>query len=117
VVAARYGRSNLGCLVFALIVAAALYFGANVAEVYYRYYRLTDAMSQSVRFARQKGDADIKAHLATFADSIGLPEAAGKVRVRRNGRVIRISSEYYEHVEMPLFVRELYFNPHAEGPL
>jgi hypothetical protein len=85
--------------------------------VYYRYYRLQDAMQQSVRFASQKGDADIKLHLATFADSIGLPEGAGKVLVRRNGRVIRISSEYYEHVELPLLVREIYFNPHAEGPL
>lgn len=116
-VRARRGRGNLGCLVMLLFIAAALYFGANVAEVYYRYYRLRDAMTQSVRFASQKGDADIKSHLATFADSIGLPEAAGKVRIRRSTKLIRISSEYYEHVELPLFVREIYFNPHAEGPL
>jgi len=117
VVRARYGRSSLGCLFTALIIAAALYFGVNVGEVYLRYFRFRDAMTQNVRFASQRGDAEIKARLATFADSIGMPEGASKVRVRRTTRGIRISSEYYEHVELPLYVREIYFNPHAEGPL
>jgi hypothetical protein len=113
----RHGRSNLGCLVVALLLAAGLYFGVNVGEVYLRYYRFRDAMTQNVRFASQRSDGEIKARLATFADSIGLPEGASKVRVRRTTHLIRISSEYYEHVELPLIIREVFLNPHAEGPL
>ena len=116
-VRARGGKANLGCLFAALIVAATLYFGVNIGEVYLRFYRYRDAMAQSVRFGARKSDGEIKTTLAIFADSLGLPEAAGKVRVRRAGKRIRVSSEYYEHVELPLMVREVYFNPSAEGPL
>ena len=42
-------------------------------------------------------------------------EAAGEVTLQRDGRHIEIESEYYEHIELPLYVREVRFNPHAEG--
>jgi hypothetical protein len=36
--------------------------------------------------------------------------------VRRTAKEISIESDYYERVELPLYVREVHFNPHAEGP-
>ncbi len=116
-VIARAGRSSLGCLIGALLLAAGAYFGVNVAEPYLRYYRFRDAMSQTVRFADQRTDAQIKARLATFADSLGLPSDAAKIVVRRRPHVITVSSEYYERVELPLVAREIFFNPSAEAPL
>ena len=114
-VSARPGRSTLGCLIPLLLVAAVIYFGINVGEVYFRFYQFQDAMRQEVRFAAHNSDAVIVRRLQQQADSLGLPEAAGVVTLQRDGRHIEMESEYYEHIELPLFVREVHFNPHAEG--
>lgn len=110
-VAPRGGASKLGCLVTLLIGAAVAYFGANVAEVYVRFYRFRDAMAQEARFARQNSDDDIRKHLRALADSLDLPEDASQVRVRRSANRITISAEYHETVEFPMFVRTLRFAP------
>jgi hypothetical protein len=111
----RSGRSSLGCLFTLLVLAAIVYFGVNVGEVYFRFYQYQDAMRQEVRFAAHNTDAVILRHLREEADSLGLPEAAGLVTLQRDGRHIELESEYYEHIELPLTVREVHFNPHAEG--
>jgi hypothetical protein len=111
----RRGSSSLGCLFTLLVLAAVVYFGINVGEVYFRYYQYKDAMRQEVRFAAHNNDAVIVRHLQEEADSLGLPDAAHKVLVQRDGRHIEVEAEYYEHVELPLMVREVYLNPHAEG--
>lgn len=116
-VTARRGASSLGCLVTLLVVVAIAYFGANAAEVYIRYYRYRDAMNQAVRFAAHTTDASIRRDLRAFADSLGLPDGAQNVTVRRGRGIIAISSDYYEQIELPLMVREVHLNPHAEGPL
>lgn len=111
----RRGSSSLGCLFTLLIVAAVLYFGVNAGEVYFRYYQYKDAMRQEVRFAAHNSDAVIIRHLRAQADSLELPEGAHNVVVQRDGRHIEIEAEYYDHIELPLTVREVYLNPHAEG--
>lgn len=113
----RSGRSSLGCLFGLLVLTAIGYFGVNVGEVYGRYFRLKDAMAQEVRFAGSRTDADIKRRLQAFADSVGLPEDAGLIGVKRGAHSISVWSEYDERVELPLFVREFHFIPSAEGQL
>jgi hypothetical protein len=100
-----------------LLVAAALYFGVNVGEAYWRFYEYEDAMRQEVRFAKQIPDDRIKLHLSALADSLGLPEEAGEVIINRTTEDISVSAEYSEQVELPLFVRQIRFKPHAEGRL
>lgn len=114
-VSQRRGRSTLGCLFSLLIVAAVVYFGLNAGEVYFRFYQYQDAMKQEVRFAAHNSDAAILRRLREQADSLGLPEAAGRVTLQRDGRTIEIESEYYENIELPLTVREIRFNPRASG--
>lgn len=116
-VTARRGRSTMGCLFMLLLLTAAGYFAVQIGEPYLRYYRFQDAMQQEARFARTRTDEAIKRRLSALADSLGMPEEAGHVTVRRRASSISIWSEYYEHVEMPLFLREIYFNPTAEGDL
>jgi len=87
----------------------------NIGEVYFRFFQYQDAMRQEVRFATHNSDDVILRHLQAQVDSLGLPEAAGEVTLQRDGRHIEMESEYYEHIELPLFVREVRFNPHAEG--
>jgi hypothetical protein len=117
VVTGARGRASLGCLVALLLLTAALYFGVNVAEVYWRYVRFKDAMAQEVRFAHLRTDPVIARRLASRADSLGLPVAAHQIVVRRdaNSRYISIAADYTEQVELPGFVRTLHLAPRAEG--
>lgn len=111
----RRGASSLGCLVPLLIVSAIAYFGVNIGETYLRYYRYRDAMEQEARFAGRRTDADIERILRAKADSLGLPESAQQLEIERERRTIRISTNYYERVELPLVVREIHFQPRAEA--
>jgi len=111
VVTARRGTSRLGCLVGVLLVVTLAYFGFNIGEVYVRFYRLKDAMAQEARFAHNRDDEAIRLRLAAVADSLGLPDDAGRVQITRDATRIIIKSSYNEHVELPLFVREFHFAP------
>jgi hypothetical protein len=114
VVGRRRGRANFGCLFGILLLVTAVYFGVNVGEPYFRYYRFLDGMNQEARFSSQFTDEQIQTRLAALADSLGLPEAAGKVRIRREPNRISLSSSYYERVEMPLIARDILFAPQVE---
>ena len=110
-VSARRRLGRLGCLLSLLVVVTEVYFGMNVVEVYVRFYRLRDAMVQEARFAGSRTDSAIVARLAATADSLGLPYEAARFRVRRESARIIIRTEYLEHVELPLHVREFRFAP------
>ena len=112
----RYGRSQIGCLLSLAIVCAAVYFVVGLGEVFWNYYQYVDRMKQEVRFAASRSDAVIKRRVAAFADSLGLPEAARLVHVKRGQKIISIWAEYYDNIEFPGFVREMHFNPQASGP-
>ena len=113
-VTGRRGRTRLGCPFTLLILAALGYFGLQVGEVYYRFYRFQDAMAQEARFAARRDDAEIVSRLRATADSLDLPEAAGRIRVRRTADRISIFAEYYDRLPLPLVTREILFTPHAE---
>ena len=110
----RRGRANFGCLFTILLLVTVVYFGINVGEPYFRYYRFLDGMKQEARFSARFTDEQIQIRLAALADSLGLPEAAGRIRVRRASNRISLSSSYYERVELPLMVRDILFSPQAE---
>ena len=111
----RAGKSSLGCLIMLLLLAGAGYFGFNVGEAYFRYYRFRDAMNQQAIFAAHESDAQIQRELSFFADSIGLPEDAKAVDVSRQNGVIDISADYTETVEFPYYVRHIHFTPSVES--
>jgi hypothetical protein len=91
-----------------------VYFAVQVGEPYLRYFRFVDGMKQEARFSARFTDEEIQRRLAALADSLGLPEAAGHVRVRRASNRISLSTSYYERVEMPLIVRDILFTPQAD---
>ena len=107
----RRGTSRLGCLVSLLLLSAVAYFGFNIGEVYFRFLRLKDAMVQEARFAHNRTDEAIRLRLVAAVDSLGLPAEAGRMVIRRESARIIISTDYIEHVELPLFVREFRFAP------
>lgn len=115
-VSRRAGKSTLGCLASVLLGAALVYFGVNIGQVAWNYYQFEDAMKQEVRFAGSRSDAVIKRRLAEYADSLGLPEAARSVHVKRTDKLILIWAEYYHNIELPGFVKEIRLSPQATGP-
>ena len=106
---------TLGCLVGLLLLAGIGYFGLNVAEAWWRNYQYVDAIRQHVKYAANRPDDVIKKRLIAFADSLGLPPEAHKIKVIRRGRSITISAEYTELVDLPFMKREIDFSPRAAG--
>lgn len=111
----RAGKGTLGCLFSIFVVFAIGYFSVNVGRPFWNYYQFRDRMQQEARFAAKRSDMTIQRRLQEFADSLGLPENAKKVRVRRRTGTIEIWAEYYELVELPGVVKEFYFEPRAVG--
>lgn len=114
-VVARRGTSTLGCLFTLLIIAAIAYFGVNIGEVYWRYFEYRDDMKQEVRFAAANTNDKILERLRARADSLGLPEDARAIAIRRAGKSITIEAEYYERLEFPMYSKDILFHPYAEG--
>ena len=114
-VRSRRGAARIGCLLTLLILTAICYFGVGVGEAFFNFYRYQDRMKSEVRFAAHNTDAAIKARIAEFADSLGLPESAHHIVVRRGNRDIFIYANYIVEIELPGMVRELHFNPNASG--
>ena len=114
----RRGASTRGCLFSLLIFVAALYYGVNIGEVFYRYYQYRDAMRSAARFAPSLPDDVIMRRVVERADELGLPSKARRVAVRRlgTGKII-ISAEYEERVQLPLFTHTFVFKPRAEEQL
>ena len=116
-VTGRSGRLSLGCLFGLLLLTVAIYFGINIGEVYWRFYRYQDAMQQEVRFAHLHTDQAIMRRLSLVAESLGLPDGARQLSVQRDDRRrhIALGAAYAEQVELPGFVRTFRFAPRAEG--
>lgn len=110
----RAGRTSTGCLFVLLLLVAAGYFAFNIGKVYLRYYRYQDAMAQEARFASHNSDEVIVRRLRALVDSLGLPDEARRVIIRRSGGKIHIRADYVELVEMPGFVRPMELTASAE---
>jgi hypothetical protein len=112
----RRGASTLGCLFMLLVVATAIYFGANAFESYWKYLSFRDELHQQVKFAAQHSDDQIVRRLRSVADSLGLPEGAQLIYITRANHQITIEAEYEEIFELPFFVRPHKFSTRAQGP-
>ena len=114
------GASSTGCLVSLLVFVAALYYGVNIGEVYFRYYRLIDEMQVQARHAAAIDDGTIRRRVQAAVQDIGLPDSAGAnvVVVRTTSpRQIRIETRYSETVSLPLFHHAFTLHPRTTRPL
>ncbi len=115
----RRGASSLGCLFTLLVFVAALYYGVNIGEVFFRYYRLIDEMQTQAQLASALDDGTIRRRIQATVQDIGLPTEAQQVRVTRRAapREIVIETAYSESVDLPLFHHTFTFHPKATQPL
>jgi len=121
VITSRRGASSSGCLFSLLLFVAALYYGVNVGEVYFRYYRLLDEMQTETRLAAGLDDGTIRRRVQAAIEEIGLPDSAGgaQLQIRRTAfpREIVIETRYSEAVSLPFFNHSFAFHPRATQPL
>ncbi len=118
--ASRRGASSSGCLFSLLIFVAVLYYGVNIGEVYFRYYRLLDEMQTETRLAAGLDDGTIGRRIRAAVEEIGLPGAAGSnLVIRRTAfpREIVIETRYGESVSLPFFNHTFSLHPRASQPL
>jgi hypothetical protein len=117
----RRGASSSGCLLSLLLFVAALYYGVNIGEVFFRYYRLLDEMQTETRVAAGLEDGTIRRRIQAAIDEIGIPDSAGsrQLQVRRTDspRQIVIETQYSEWVSLPFFNHSFSFHPRATQPL
>lgn len=116
----RRGTSSTGCLISLLLFVAALYYGVNIGELYFRYYRLLDEMGTQTRVASALDDGTIRRRIQAAVQEIGLPdEASTNLIVRRTAmpREIVVETRYSETVTLPLFTHTFTFHPRAAQPL
>jgi hypothetical protein len=118
-VVSRRGASSTGCLFSLLVFVAALYYGVNIGEVYFRYYRLLDEMDSQARIASGLDNGTITRRIAAAVLDIGIPDSAAQVTVRRTAspREITITTDYSETVNLPFFTHTFVFHPRASQPL
>jgi len=113
------GASTTGCLFSLLIFSACLYYGVNIGEVFFRYYRLLDEMDSQARLAPGLDNGTMQRRIAVAAQEIGLPDSAGQVVILRSmsPRQITIETDYSETVELPFFLHTFTFHPRSTLPL
>jgi hypothetical protein len=113
------GAGNLGCLLWLLAFTAVLYYGVHIGEVYWRYFRILDAMKGQAGMARSLTDQAIKRRLVAMTDTLDLPSEAQRFEVTRSlqRRSITITTRYSEHLALPLFERTFHFRPRVSEPL
>lgn len=116
----RRGASTMGCLVSLLVLVAVLYYGVNIGEVYFRYYRLVDEMNTQARVAAVLDNGTIQRRIASAIQDIGVPEeASANLQITRSAspRQITIETDYSESVHLPLFNHTFRLHPKATEPL
>jgi hypothetical protein len=106
----RRGMTQLGCLLTLLVMAAIAYFGTGALRIYWRSVEFKDALTREVRLRGKLPDREIARRIRVVADSMGLPEAAGDVAIRRKDGVITIESWYEESLALPAHRRDWPFN-------
>jgi hypothetical protein len=104
---------TLGCLLWALVIAAGVYFGVGAAEVFIRHAKFKDAMAHELQFRGRVPDYQLKNRFAFIADSLGLPEDAGIITITRRQNRIEIVSHYEETIDLPGFKKEKHFEARA----
>jgi hypothetical protein len=112
----RRGASKLGCLLSLALFTGAIVYGGQIGRIYWRYYELVDEMQESARFARNQTDDIILRNLLARVDSLGLPEEARRIQIRREGPpfAVRIWTQYREPLRLPGRTIYIPFRPKAE---
>jgi hypothetical protein len=92
---------KISTLILLVTVAAGVYYGLQFGGVYWRRYRVSDAVDGQLAFTGQIADETIRAQLVAEIGRMHLPPAASRVRlVRILPRTVEVSISYTETVNL-----------------
>ena len=111
----RRGASKLGCLFQLMVLAAIGFFGANVGEVFWRYFQFKDAVTQEAKFHANRPIPEMRQRIRFIADSMGMPQEAGIALVRHAERLTLVEVHYDDTLILPGFRRDVHFEILAQG--
>ena len=112
------GRVKAGCVLFLLVLAAAVYLGFPVGMNAFKYYQLADEMKTQVRFAATVTDAELQRRIIDRIEELGLPnEAERNLSIRRGGRPpeIRMETSYDITFQFPFYSYTFTYKPEARA--
>lgn len=112
--AAPAGRVTVGCLALVILIGIVAYVGVTVGQVYLRYYRFQDAVTQQARFAQTAVDDTIITRLRAAADTLDLPVDAQRIHIHRTSHSVVIWSQYADSILLPGLAREVDFTARGE---
>jgi hypothetical protein len=96
------GKVRVGLLVGLTLLAAAGYYGIEVGGVYWRRYKLEEAVKQDLGYAGQLTDEAIHRQLLNHIAGLGLPPEAQRLTFVRTQqpRALQVSISYAETVNL-----------------
>jgi hypothetical protein len=115
----RVGESTLGCLAWIVAFAAVSFYGFHIGQVYFKYFRLQDAMRSQARLAPSLTDDVIRRRLYEESNTILQPGKPIRFRIKRTDRPRRIviEAQYTDSVKVPLLHHTFTLKPRAEESL
>jgi hypothetical protein len=116
-VVARRGATKLGCLLQLLVLAAIGYFGNGAAQVYLRYLKFKDVVTNDVKYNARRSIPEMRQRIQFLADSLEMPEDAGIAQVRKTPKETLVEVHYDEEIILPGFKRDVHFEIKAKGNL
>ncbi len=98
----RSGKVKIGLLLWLIVLAVVGYYGIEFGGVYWRRYKLEEAVKQRLGYAGQLTSEGIRQHLLDDIASMDLPPAARNVKFveTRQPRALHVSISYAETVNL-----------------
>ena len=109
-------------LVLVLVVlAAAVYVGAQVVPPYFANYEFQDTLENEARLGSysNKGEDVIRDAVFKRAQELEIPVTKEEIKVQRTGAsgnaTVFIETQYAVHVDLPGYPMDLEFHPHSKN--
>jgi len=115
---AERGEGNLGCILWAVVMAIVIYIAWMMVPVKIASAQLADFMEEQAKFAENRPPEKIKKAIEQKARELEVPINPKKLKVERRGDVIYMDIEYTIPVEfVGGYIYEWHFEHHIDRPI
>lgn len=115
---AERGESNLGCIIWLVVLALAVLISWKMIPVKVNSAELADYMVEVAQFkSARTPPEEIKKMILTRASELNIPLAKENVTVVRTGDRIRMSVDYTVPVEFPGYTYNWHFRHEVDRPI
>ena len=111
------GGATRSFLLTIIIVAALIFFGAEIVPPYFANYQLQDSIETEARFANanNKTQQDVQSDVMWKIKDLGIPAQAKDVQVTMVQGIVTISVNYSVPVNLRVYQFTLQFHSHADN--